>query len=119
VQSYLDDLDLAAAVGMRIEALEGHLARIEARAEAKKRLVAETMARAELRTLFTPGLFVECLEAPPPLVIESESEIPARFWTEARAELDRDQILKTLRAGEIVAGARFGTPEVTIAVRTR
>jgi hypothetical protein len=117
VQSYLDDLDLAAAVGLRIEALERHLAGIEARADGKRRLVAETMSRAGLRTLFKPGLFVECLAAPPPLVIESEAEIPERFWTEGRAALDRDRILEALRAGEAVAGAKFGPAEMTIKVR--
>ena len=119
VQSYLDDLDLAATVGMRIEALETHLARIEARAEAKTRLVAETMSRAGMRTLSEPGIFIECLDGPPPLVIENEPKIPPRFWTPGAAELDRDQLLAALRAGETVAGAKFGRPEATIAVRTR
>ncbi len=119
VQSYLDDLELAAMVGMRIDALETHLAQIEARADEKKRLVAETMSRAGMRTLSAPGVFVECSETPPPLVIDSEAAVPARFWTRGAAELDRDQILLALRAGEEVAGARFGKAETTIAVRTR
>ena len=119
VQSYLDDLELAAMTGMRIDALETRLAGIEARADAKKRLVTEAMTRSGLRTLSAPGIFVERLEVPPPLVIDSEAAIPARFWTEGAAELDRNRILAALRAGEAVAGVQLGRPETTIVVRSR
>jgi hypothetical protein len=119
VQSYLDDLDLAATVGIRIDALETHLARVEARADAKRQLVAETMSRAGMRTLAEPGFFVECLETAAPLLIESEAEIPTRFRVQPAPELDRDKILAALRAGEDVTGARLGDTEATIAVRTK
>ena len=119
VQSYLDDLELAAMVGVRIDALETHLAQIEARADDKNRLVAETMSRAGMRTLAEPGFFVERFETPAPLLIESEAAIPTRFRNQPTPEVDRDKILAALRAGEEVMGARLGEAETTIAVRTR
>lgn len=119
VQSYLEDLDLAAMIGMRIEELETQLARIEERADAKRHLVAQKMASAGQQTLSAPGFFVERCETPAPLLIERQADIPARFWKQGSAEVDRDQVLAALRAGELLTGAKLGMPGTSITVRAR
>lgn len=54
VRTYLEDLTLAAALGMRIADMQERLTRFEARAEKKRALVTQVMERAELRKLQEP-----------------------------------------------------------------
>src|SRR6266436_4374677 len=53
-RSYLDDVDLAAALGIRIGTLEERLKRFEVRAEKKRALITSAMEEAGLKTLHQP-----------------------------------------------------------------
>lgn len=119
VQSYLDDLGLAAFIGLRISGLEDHLSRIEQRADRKRRLVALAMEFAETETITDPEFSVVRSRTPGALVLSDEQAIPASFWKQGPPELDRDALLAALRGGLTIAGASLGAGEATILVRPR
>jgi hypothetical protein len=54
VRSYLNDLAIAAALGIRMADFEARLRGIEARAERKQLLVAFAMERAGIKTIVEP-----------------------------------------------------------------
>jgi hypothetical protein len=119
VQSYVDELGMAAFIGLRISGLEDHLSRIERRADRKRRLVARAMARAGIETITEPEFTVIGSRTQGALVVNDESAIPASFWKEGPRELDHDALLAVLRDGATVPGASLGESEATISVRTR
>ena len=119
VRAYLEDLDLAAALGMRIGELQARLARFEARAEKKRALVTLVMERAELRKLQEPDFTVSLRAVPPALVVSDETAIPAYYWKPQPAKLDRKGLFASLNAGQAVPGAALGNGGTTISVRTR
>jgi len=80
VRSYLEDLTLAAALGMRISDMQARLGRFEARAEKKRALVTQVMERAELQKLQEPDFTVSLRAVPPGLVVSDETAIPADYW---------------------------------------
>ncbi len=48
-----------------------------------------------------------------------ESKIPAKFWKERDPTLDRDAILKALRAGEDVPGAVLAPEDMSLKIATK
>jgi Siphovirus Gp157 len=119
LRSHLDDLAMASALRSRLANMQERLARIEARAEKKRALVASVMERADLRKLTEPDFTVSLRPTPQPLVISAESEIPATYWKPQAPRLDRSALIAALKAGEQVPGASLGNGGVIIAVRTR
>lgn len=119
VRAYLDDLSLAAALGMRISEMQERLARFEARAEKKRALVTQVMERAELKKLQEPDFTVSLRAVPPGLVVSDETAIPADYWKPQPAKLDKKSLLVSLNAGQVIPGANLGNGGTTISVRTR
>lgn len=119
VRSYLEDLSLAAALGMRMGEMQERLARFEARAEKKRALVTQVMERAELKKLQEPDFTVSLRAVPPGLVVSDEAQIPADYWKPQPAKLDKKGLLASLNAGQAVPGASLGNGGTTISVRTR
>jgi hypothetical protein len=119
LQSYLDDLALAAALRSRLVQMQERLSRIEGRADKKRTLVASVMERADLRKITDPEFTASLRPTPPPLVITAESDIPSTYWKPQAPKLDRGSLLAALKAGQSVPGATLGNGGVTIAVRTR
>lgn len=119
VRSYLDDLSLAAALGMRIEDMQERLARFEARAEKKRALVTQVMERAEFKKLQEPDFTVSLRAVPPGLLVSDEGQIPEGYWKPQPPKLDKKGLLASLNAGQVIPGAALGNGSVTISVRTR
>lgn len=119
VRTYLEDLTLAAALGMRIADMQERLTRFEARAEKKRALVTQVMERAEVRKLQEPDFTVSLRTVAPGLVVSDEAAIPADYWKPQPPKLDRKGLLASLNAGEVVPGAALGNGATTISVRTR
>ena len=65
VRSYLDDLVIASALGMRIGDMQERLSRVEARAEKKRVTITSVMEKADLKKLEQPD-FTASLRAVPP-----------------------------------------------------
>src|ERR1700691_5811557 len=118
-RSFMDDLALAAALGMRISDMQERLARFEARAERIRALLTQVMERAQLKKPQEPDFTVSLRAVPPGLVVCNEADIPEVFWKPQPAKLDRKGLLAALGAGQTIPGANLGNGTTTISVRTK
>ena len=119
VRSYLDDLDLAAALGMRISDMQERLSRFEQRADKKRELVTSVMERANIKKLTEPDFTVSLRAVPPSVVVVDEAQIPQDYWKPQAPRLDRQGISAALKGGSAIPGAALSNPEMTISVRTK
>jgi len=119
LRSYLDDIALAAALGIRINDMQERISRFEQRAEKKRALITSVMERADLKKLAEPDFTVSFRTTSPSLVITAEAEIPQDFWKPQPAKLDRQGLTAALRGGRSVPGAVLSNGQATISVRTR
>jgi hypothetical protein len=119
LRSSLDDLDLAAALGIRISDMQDRFARFEQRADKKRELVTSVMERANLKKLAEPDFTVSLRAVPPSVVVIDEALIPQDYWKPQAARLDRQSISAALKGGSAIPGATLSNPEMTISVRTK
>jgi len=118
VRSYLDDLTLVEALGLRINDMQTRLARYEARVQKKRALVTSAMQQADLTQLVRPEFTISLRRTSPPIMVTAEKEIPASWWRPQEPKLDRQGLLAALRAGAIIPGVTLGDGHFTISVRT-
>ena len=104
----LDDLTVAAALGMRIEDMQERLSRIEARAEKKRVSIIAVMEKADLKKLEQPDFTASLRAVPPGLVVADETVIPGDYWRPQPAKLDKRGLIAALNAGQVVAGVSLG-----------
>jgi hypothetical protein len=119
VRSYLDDLMVAAALGMRIGDMQERLSRIEARVEKKRTTITAVMEKADLKKLEQPDFTASLRAVPPGLVVADETLIPDDYWKPQAPKLDRRGLLAALNAGQVVAGVGLGNGGTTLSVRTK
>ena len=119
LRSYLDDIALTAALGIRINDMQERIGRFEQRAEKKRALITAVMERADLKKLAEPDFTVSVRATPSSLMVTDETEIPQDFWKPQPAKLDRQGLTAALRRGQSVPGAVLGNGQATISVRTR
>ena len=119
LRSYLDDIALTAALGIRINDMQERISRFEQRAEKKRALITSVMERADLKKLAEPDFTVSIRATPPSLKVNDETEIPRDFWKPQPPKLDRQGLTAALRRGQSVPGAVLGNGQATISVRTR
>jgi hypothetical protein len=119
LRSYLDDIALTAALGIRINDMQERISRFEQRAEKKRALITSVMERADLKKLAEPDFTVSIRATPPSLMVNDETEIPRDFWKLQPPKLDRQGLTAALRRGQSVPGAVLGNGQATISVRTR
>lgn len=119
IRAYMEDLTLAAALGMRISDMQQRLARFEARVEKKRVLVTQVMEQAELQKLREPDFTVSLRAVPPGLVVSDETAIPTDYWKPQPAKLDKKGLLAVLNVGHAIPGASLGNGGTTISMRTR
>jgi hypothetical protein len=119
VRSYLEDLMVAAALGMRIGDMQERLSRIETRVEKKRATITTVMEKADLRKLEQPDFTASLRAVPPGLVVADETLIPADYWKPQPAKLDKRGLLAALNAGGTVPGAILGNGGTTLSVRTK
>jgi hypothetical protein len=115
VRSYLDDLALVAALGMRIGAMQERMHRFEHRAEKKRMIVTAIMERADLKKLAEPDFTASLRAVPPALLVTDEQQIPEPFWKPQPPKLDKRRLI----AGQRVAGAQLGNGGTTLTVRVK
>jgi hypothetical protein len=119
LRSYLDDLTLAAALGMRIEQMQERLGRIEHRADKKREWAVRAMDQADLKKLAEPDFTASLRTVPPSLVVTDEGQIPIDFWKPQPPKLDRQGLSAALKSGAAVPGAMLGNAQMTLSVRTK
>ena len=119
VRSYLEDLMVAAALGMRIGDMQTRLSRIEARVEKKRMTITSVMEKADLKKLEQPDFTASLRAIPPGLVVGDESLIPADYWRPQPAKLDKRGLLAALNGGASVPGVGLGNGGTTLSVRSK
>lgn len=119
VRSYLDDLVVAAALGMRIGDMQTRLSRIEARVDKKRAAITEVMEKADIKKLEQPDFTALLRAIAPGLVVADESVIPSDYWKPQPAKLDRRGLLAALNSGASVPGVGLGNGGTTLSVRTK
>jgi hypothetical protein len=119
LRSYLDDLTLAAALGMRIGDMQERLTRVEHRADKKRELVTSVMERADIKKLAEPDFTASLRAVPPSVVVTDEDQIPQAYWRPQPPKLDRQGISGALKSGAAVPGAVLSNSEMMLSVRTK
>jgi hypothetical protein len=119
LRSYLDDLALAAALGVRIGDMQERLSRIELRADKKRELVTGVMERADIKKLAEPDFTASLRTVPPSVVVVDEGQIPIDYWKPQSPKLDRQGISAALKSGAAVPGATLSNPQMILSVRTK
>jgi hypothetical protein len=119
LRSHLDDVAMIYALRERIGDMQERMARIEARSDRKRAVVATLMERADIKKLTEPDFTASLRPTPAPLMVIDEAKIPGEFWKPQPAKLDRRGLAAALGSGQAVAGAILGNGGVTLAVRTR
>jgi hypothetical protein len=114
-----EDEDMAAAIGLRIAALQARKSRIEASAETKRNIILMAMERADLETVKGPLVTLTKRRTAPQLVVVEEATIPARFWKAGDPKLDKKALKAALDANETVDGARLSNGGVGLTMRVK
>lgn len=118
-ESVQEDEDLAAAIGLRIEALQARRSRLEATADTKRNIILMAMERAVLDSVKSPLVTMTKRHVAPKTLIEDEAAIPAKFWKPADPKLDKAAVRAALDAGEEVPGAKLSNGGVSLTLRVK
>ena len=119
VRSYLDDLALVAALGLRIAQMQERMHRVEHGADKKRGLVTSIMERADLKKLAEPDFTASLRAVPPSLLVSDEQCIPESFWKPQPPKLDKRALIAALSSGQAIPGAQLGNGGLTLMVRTK
>ncbi len=119
VRSALEDEAFHGALKLRVGEMRERAARLAHRAEKKRQLVTETMAKADIRRMVLPDITVTLRPGSPALVVTDEGHIPKTFWRVQPPKLDRQGLLVALKAGGPLPGVSLGNGQPTISVRTK
>jgi len=119
LRSYIDDLTLAAALGVRIGDMQERLSRIELRADKKRELVTDVMERTGIKKLAEPDFTASLRTVPASVVVTDEGQIPIDYWKPQPPKLDRQGLSAALKSGAVIPGATLSNAEMTISVRTK
>ena len=93
--------------------------RFEARLETDRALIEQALMIAELDKLERPTATLSLAKRQPRVEVQTESDVPARFWKAADPKLDKKALLDALKAGEAVPGACLSNAAPTLSVRSK
>ena len=89
------------------------------RGAAKKRsLVTSVMERAHVMRLVEADFTASLRATQSPLILTDEANIPSDYWRPQPPRLDRQGLIRALKAGHTIEGATLGNGGLTISVRT-
>ncbi len=118
VRSQLDYQALASALRARIAAMQERLSRLESGAAKKRSLVTSVMERAHVMKLVQADFTASLRATQAPLILTDEANIPSDYWRPQPPKLDRQGLIRALKAGHTILGATLGNGGLTISVRT-
>jgi hypothetical protein len=115
-----DDLGMVDSIKLQIGNLSARSERFAKRAETAKALLEQAFVIADLPKVERPGATLFLSNRAPKAVIETESDIPARFWKTPEPVLDKRALLDDLKGRkdglEAVLAAEPGARAEVIAV---
>lgn len=119
IRSALVDEALQVGLRTRIEDMRQRLTRLVERGLKKRQLALEAMNEAGLRKLEQPDFTASARLGAPPLVVNSEKDVPESYWIPQPPRLDRQTLTSDLRRGDEVPGACLGNAAPILTVRTK
>ena len=119
IRSALVDEALQAGLRTRIEDMRLRLTRLAERGLKKRQLALEAMNEAGLKKMEQPDFTVSTRLGAPPLVVNSEKDVPESYWIPQPPKLDRQTLTSDLRHGDQVPGACLGDAAPILTVRTK
>ena len=93
-------------------------ARLESGAVKKRSLVTSVMERAHIMKLTESDFSASLRATQAPLILTDEANIPSDYWRPQPPKLDRQGLIRALKAGHTILGATLGNGGSTISVRT-
>lgn len=112
------DRALVEGIDKVVSDLEGRKERVVRRVDARRALVEQAMLTAEIKKLERPTATLTMANRAPSLRIDSESDIPAEYWTAGAPKLDRKALAAALKERP-VAGAALSNAAPSLTVRTK
>lgn len=109
----------ARGLGAQVDDLKARQARFEHRVEVDRALIEQAMMIADLPKVERGCATLSLASRPASLVIETEADIPAEFWTVGDPRLDRKALGAALKGGRAVAGARLDNAAPSLTVRIK
>lgn len=91
--------------------------RFSAQAARIRAAVHVALASANQRSLQLASATVSIRAVPPVVDVTEESAIPADYFRQAEPKLDKLKLLRALKDGEVVPGARLSQPSETLGIR--
>jgi hypothetical protein len=119
IRSALVDEALQAGLRTRVEEMRQRLARLTERGFKKRQLALEAMNQAGLKKLEQPDFTASTRLGAPPLIVNSEEDVPGSYWIPQPPKLDRQALTSDLRRGDQVPGSCLGNPAPILTVRTK
>lgn len=103
----------------RIADLAERKRRFEGRIGAKRTLVEQAMAVAELEKVETDLATVSLRSVPPKLIVGEDADLPSRFFVPQPPKRDDAAIKAALKAGEIIPGATLSNGSRSLTIRRK
>jgi hypothetical protein len=114
-----DDQAMVDGAKARIDDLRGRKDRFEDRIKAKRALVEQAMAVAEIDKVETDLATVSLRNVPPDLIVTAEADVPSRFFVPQPPKRDDAAIKAALKAGETIPGATLSNGGRAITIRRK
>lgn len=102
-----------------ISDLQSRADRVDRRIKFDRTLIEQAMMTAEITKIERPVATLSLTNRAPSLRVDSESEIPAEFWSAGAPKLDRKALTAALKEGRPVPGAALSNAAPSLTVRTK
>jgi len=113
----IDQCDiLASGLQSHILELQKRLSRIKNRAKAVRGLIDQAFQMAEIESHVFPTATITLKSVPAKLIVTDEAQIPSRFFEPQPPKLDKKELTKAAKAGD-VAGVTMSNGGKTIQIR--
>ncbi len=119
IRSALDDECLCAALKGRIDDMKSRLARLQARAGAKRQTACENMLAADIVRLQEADFTASLRRGPPGVDVVDPDGLPIDFLIPQPPKPDKRAILEALTRGALVPGAVLADPKMSLSIRSQ
>jgi len=118
VRHALKDKRRTDEIEMQMSELELLRDRYKARADKRRKIVADAMAEADISKITAPEFTASLRSNAPHVIVIDENLIPPEFF-EMRPHLLKRELGEAMKGGAQVAGAALSNPGLSLAVRTK
>lgn len=107
------------AIKLRIAEMTERKNRIDRTAETLRNIVLRAMDSSGIKTVPGDTATLSVSDLSGELVVENESEIPAKFWKAGDPKLDKAALKKAVSDGEEIPGTRLSNGRISLTIRRK